>query len=128
MHVVHGMHPECLAPDCDSGSVVRLYFGVPPHLGLIFSCFFCPGVLSAMRRYHGFVPPALGSYFGFRGAHASACRPAGKILCPFIYLSFPHMAAQRSAVPLSALMRLIRLVRCSMFICLVFWPFVRVYA
>ena len=36
MHVVHGMHPECLAPDCVSGSVVRLYFGGSPEILLIF--------------------------------------------------------------------------------------------
>ena len=70
MHVVHGMHPECLAPDCVSGSVVRLYFGGSPEILLIFmgdflSYFFnfqggsgnCSlGVLSAMRRYHAFIP------------------------------------------------------------------------
>ena len=69
MHVVHGMHPECLAPDCVSGSVVRLYFGVSPIFwfsgGIFCRDFFhfqgvsrnCSlGVLSAMRRYHAFIP------------------------------------------------------------------------
>ena len=84
MHGTHGMHPECFALDCVSGSAVRLYFGVFPPYFLVFREFFesyLTGAFSMMRISHAFFPRI---YFHvllcFQRPHAPCSLP-----CPEVF-------------------------------------------
>ena len=73
MHGTHGMHPECFALDCVSGSAVRLYFGVFPPYFLIFREFcegYLTGAFSMMRISHAFF---LRIYFHFALLPGASC-------------------------------------------------------
>jgi hypothetical protein len=67
------------------------------------------GVLSAMRRYHAFIPCSR-FLFWLLGRSCILHVALPVMFGALFFLSFSYMASQRSAVPLSALMRLIRLV------------------